>query len=425
MCKKMCRLSFALLSTLAVGCATVQPVNIPPTAAGGDIPSGALLIDIWTNVANNPALDNSWHNVALNEPVERKFGAAADVLSIPYDGLVVRFSGYFVPPEDGNYILAISGEQSGVLYFAESEDTSKQEIIASFPSPTGRKVWNKFESQTSRTFALKAGLKYSFDSYGWDKAGYDYLAVGWSQVYADGTQSPFQVLTGESILPRIDLRNQEADALSYELGYRVGYTDGRYSFPFDASFPFKDSDKDGLPDNWEIAHGMDPLNDQDALLDLDNDGLYALLEFMVGTNPKLADSDGDGLPDGWEYRQKLDPLNAADAHLVDPATGLSFLALYKKEAGPEFVLRFSWQPTLTREDGSAIAPEEISTLIVRYGQSSEALDGEYILNAPKAGHVEVPVSGVDNYFVSLFVKDSNGRLSSASAPAEFRSVKVD
>lgn len=424
MCKRMCRLSFALLSTLAVGCATVQPVDIPPTAAGDAIPSGAIIIDIWTNVANNPALDNSWHSVALNESVERKFGAAADVTSIPYDALVVRLSGYFVPPEDGNYILAISGEQSGVLYFSESEDTSKHEVIASFPSPTGRRAWNKFDTQISRTFALKAGTKYSFDAYSWDKAGYDYLAVAWSQVYADGSQTPFQVLSGDNIVPRIDIRSHESDVLSYALGYRVGYTDGRYSFPFDASFPFKDSDNDGLPDNWEIAHGMDPLNDADALLDLDNDGLYALLEFMAGTDPKLADTDGDGLPDGWEYRQKLDPLNSADAQLVDPATGLTFLALYKKEAGPEFVLRFSWQPVLTREDGSVISPDEISALIVRYGKSSAALDEEYILNSARAGYVDIPVSSIANYFVSLSVKDSKGRLSSATAPVELRSVKA-
>lgn len=34
-----------------------------------------------------------------------------------------------------------------------------------------------------------------------------------------------------------------------------------------------DSDGDGLPDSWELAHGLDPANPADALLDFDGDGV--------------------------------------------------------------------------------------------------------------------------------------------------------
>ena len=61
-----------------------------------------------------------------------------------------------------------------------------------------------------------------------------------------------------------------------------------------------DSDGDGISDEDEIRLGMNPNNGADALLDLDRDGLTALAEFQLGTNPRLADTDGDGLSDGEE-----------------------------------------------------------------------------------------------------------------------------
>ena len=60
-----------------------------------------------------------------------------------------------------------------------------------------------------------------------------------------------------------------------------------------------DSDGDGLPDSWEVAHGTDPLVN-DASADPDGDGLTNAQEFTAGTDPQNADTDGDGVPDGIE-----------------------------------------------------------------------------------------------------------------------------
>jgi uncharacterized membrane protein YgcG len=62
-----------------------------------------------------------------------------------------------------------------------------------------------------------------------------------------------------------------------------------------------DWDADGLPDDWEIAHGLNPaLNDADH--DPDGDGLVNRLEYARGTDPLNRDSDGDGVPDGAERK---------------------------------------------------------------------------------------------------------------------------
>ena len=64
-----------------------------------------------------------------------------------------------------------------------------------------------------------------------------------------------------------------------------------------------DLDSDGIPDDWEIANGLNPNDPVDAQEDKDLDGLTALGEYNAGTNPSLADTDGDGLNDFREINE--------------------------------------------------------------------------------------------------------------------------
>jgi len=60
-----------------------------------------------------------------------------------------------------------------------------------------------------------------------------------------------------------------------------------------------DWDGDGIPDDWEIARGLNPsLND--ASLDEDADGLTNLQEYYRHTDPFRLDTDGDGVVDSQE-----------------------------------------------------------------------------------------------------------------------------
>lgn len=49
--------------------------------------------------------------------------------------------------------------------------------------------------------------------------------------------------------------------------------------------PYVDADGDGMPDWWEIEHGLDPDDPDDRNGDLDNDGYTNLEEFLNGTSP--------------------------------------------------------------------------------------------------------------------------------------------
>ncbi len=90
--------------------------------------------------------------------------------------------------------------------------------------------------------------------------------------------------------------------------------------------PKTDKDHDGMDDDWEVAHGLNPNDPSDAGQDPDHDGYKAdsfknidgqvvqpapaiqgatlgdgvftnYEEYLMGTDPHVADTDGDGVPD--------------------------------------------------------------------------------------------------------------------------------
>lgn len=60
----------------------------------------------------------------------------------------------------------------------------------------------------------------------------------------------------------------------------------------------EDDDNDGMPDWWEVLHGLDPLDPGDADDDPDGDGLTNLEEYIAGTDPNV--DNGLVFEDGFE-----------------------------------------------------------------------------------------------------------------------------
>lgn len=65
--------------------------------------------------------------------------------------------------------------------------------------------------------------------------------------------------------------------------------------------PWKDSDGDGIPDEWELNHGLDPNDPTDAAKDCNGDGYTNIEKYLNGINPKQ--------PVNWkDFRNNRDPL---------------------------------------------------------------------------------------------------------------------
>ncbi|MBI2557973.1 hypothetical protein HYW20_01515 [Candidatus Woesearchaeota archaeon] len=77
-----------------------------------------------------------------------------------------------------------------------------------------------------------------------------------------------------------------------------------------ASDAAKDSDGDGMADDWEIQNGLNPDDPNDADIDSDKDGLTNIEEFRQRTDPNAADTDNDGFTDKREVDAGTDPLDS-------------------------------------------------------------------------------------------------------------------
>jgi hypothetical protein len=68
--------------------------------------------------------------------------------------------------------------------------------------------------------------------------------------------------------------------------------------------PYKDSDGDGMPDDWEKSHGLNPNDASDATSDLNGDGYTNIEDFINGLDPKAKKTDWSDLKNNVDPRNK-------------------------------------------------------------------------------------------------------------------------
>ncbi len=83
-----------------------------------------------------------------------------------------------------------------------------------------------------------------------------------------------------------------------------GLKDGEEIYNYNTDPLDADTDNDGMHDGCEIFNDLNPFIN-DAVNDIDNDGLLNIEELEFNTNPYIEDTDNDGIKDGEEILLKL------------------------------------------------------------------------------------------------------------------------
>ncbi|AKV98548.1 hypothetical protein ACP86_21845 [Marinobacter sp. CP1] len=282
--------------------------SLPPTAALPETSQqGVVHAFYWDNVQGNTiesltsleafpnAPDDIVELTSLSGPTERGDNY----------GTLVR--GFIEAPVSGEYRFFVSGDDETEFWLSPSRSTAEATLLATVPGWTYLNEFDKYSSQASPVQVLSAGQQYYFEIRHKEASGGDRYSVAW-----EGPGLAREVIAGQylySLATGPDLGVQEA----YSLGYRVGFLDASEGLAFNTEFPPLDRDADGLYDNWEVVHGLNPGNPDDAVTDPDNDLLSAADEFLLGTSENNQDTDNDGIPDGTEFALGLNPLDPSDA----------------------------------------------------------------------------------------------------------------
>ncbi|MCA9150300.1 MAG: hypothetical protein KDA92_13410 [Planctomycetales bacterium] len=74
-------------------------------------------------------------------------------------------------------------------------------------------------------------------------------------------------------------------------------------YPDYQGVPYADSDDDGLPDEWETAHGLDPNNAADAVQDANADGYTNIEDFINGLDPRAEAKDWTAAENNVDVRE--------------------------------------------------------------------------------------------------------------------------
>jgi hypothetical protein len=261
---------------------------------------GVLQVERWNNIKGSKVSDLV---------TDQRFGAASEgsslIVSTEYapndldvgNDYGIRMRGTITAPTNGIYTFQLTGDCSAEVWLSDTPSPYDRRLILDLED------WTEFrrldhplvpsaeiELSTGQTCYLEILLKE--DMY------IEHVSLWWTR---PGETEP-EIIGSEYLLSYVQ--------------------------------PADDADCDGLPDTWELAHGLDPDDGTGGgYLDTDGDGYSDIIEYSSGLDPQKTDTDGDGLSDANETFVTLTDLSstdtdgdgAADLHTILSIPGAAFV----------------------------------------------------------------------------------------------------
>ncbi len=216
--------------------------------------AGTLLYERWNNLPGS-ALTNFTGSPRFYAPpnVVQLLTNASAPANVG-DNYGARLRSTLTAPVSGDYRFYLSSDDASELWLGTDANPCTRRRIAYLNSCVGRNVWTQQTSQASALIHLEAGCRYYFEARLKEGTGSDFVDVAWLRPDA----------AAREIIPG-------ANFASY------------------ARSP-GDADGDGLSDAWELAHGLNPADENDGFNDNDRDGISNYAEYVLGRDPSVAES---------------------------------------------------------------------------------------------------------------------------------------
>ena len=250
-----------------------------------------------------------WNLISL--PVTPDDSACTAVFgnAVPPD-CVLRYN-----PSTGDYepVAAVEPLVGYWVYAHADTQVSMPGTILTQPTVALTAGWNLFGPCSPTTLSIARELSITF--WYWDGSQQCYLTVDGDLDHGVGYWLSYTG-AGEQLTLGNPSQDTDAEGLwdvwerACNADHREQDTDGDTLSDYDEVFTHQtdpgnsDTDNDGLPDNWEVAHatdGLDPLEDDtdgngvpDGEDDWDSDGLSTARELALGLDPHHADT-GDAV----------------------------------------------------------------------------------------------------------------------------------
>ena len=157
--------------------------NTAPTTASftaGTLTRGFLRREVFTGIGGSTALADLVNNPRFpDSPDQVSFVTQFESPVNVGDNYGQRLLGLLLPPQTGFYVFFASSDDEGALYLSSDANPENKTLVASVPSATSLREWNRYASQQSAPVWLVAGQPYYVEAQMKEGGGADFDSVAW------------------------------------------------------------------------------------------------------------------------------------------------------------------------------------------------------------------------------------------------------
>lgn len=183
----------------AAGTGDAAPARSGATTASSTATAatGKILREWWTGISGDTVADLTKSPKFKERPSGSDFLPALEA-PIQFDNdYGQRIRGYLHPDKGGEYIFWIAADDAAELWLSTDDQPENKQLIASVPSWTLTRQWDKHPSQQSGGVLLEAGKRYYIEVLHKDADQKDNLSIAWQipggerEIIAGKYLSPF------------------------------------------------------------------------------------------------------------------------------------------------------------------------------------------------------------------------------------------